>query len=255
VHRHLYRFAQVLTDRVFQTFQPDTAFEARAHGASHILESARKDKGLICLTAHTGAWDIAASLLKGAGFERKFYMVNYHAAGLRFEDFKKTDAPHILSLKSNEEHAIFRIHEALVAGNTVGLMGDRPLGSRFELVPFLGKLAPFDVTAFRLAAVSQVPVVYAFGFQSPTEKRVYEMNAFPPQYPRYLDNGEDRGLQSYGWVCGYAAALETMVRRYPDQWFNFFPFWSTLPPGEKGAPHHNHLLEDLKRATPSSAVS
>ena len=72
-------------------------------------------------------------------------------------------------------------------------MGDRPLADRFELIPFLGKLAPFDVTAFRVAAATHVPLLFTFGFKGKGDQ--YDFFARAPREYRF-----DPATAS--WRCG-----------------------------------------------------
>ena len=251
---HLYRFGQVLLDRVYQSLHSEPAFRTRSAGTEKIISIAHEKTGLICVATHAGAWDLAASLLKNRGFRGRLHMVRYHADGLRFDDFKRADAAHLEPVASNAgDQPIFRIREALAAGETVGLMGDRPLGNQFELIPFFGRLAPFDVTPFRLGAACDVPLLYTYGFKSNTERGLYEFFASAEHRYRYEDGAEGRALQCYAWVSEYVASLEGMVEKYPEQWFNFFPFWSTVPVGEKETRSKNHLGEELRRPAPSAA--
>ncbi|MBS1961830.1 MAG: DUF2062 domain-containing protein [Bdellovibrionales bacterium] len=246
VMAHLYRFGQVLLDRIFQSFHAEPMFQSRSEGGEKIVAIDRERRGLICVASHAGAWDLAASLLKNRGFAGQFHMVHYHANGLRFDDFKGKDEEHLAPVKSNDDQPIFRIREALAAGGTVGLMGDRPLGNQFELVPFFGKLAPFDVTPFRLGAACDVPVLFTFGFKA-RESGFYEFFATPERKYAYGAASEAKALRCYEWVGGYVNELERMVARHPDQWFNFFPFWSTVPAGEAEGKSKNHLAEELRR--------
>lgn len=85
------------------------------------------------------------------------------------------------------------------------LMADRPQEDEGELVPFFGKLALFDVSPFKSG-----PVVSMFAFKG--DGQTYEVHVKRPS-----SAGE------------YARELEQSVKKYPDQWFNFFPFWSSMP--------------------------
>lgn len=139
------------------------------------------------------------------------------------------------------------IHSALKNGRCVGLMGDRPVGDRFELIPFLGRLAPFDMTAFRLSAVYKVPLIFTFGFKN--KKGDYEVFTRRPAKVYQFTEQQAREIQCYNWAREYVRELEHFVRVYPEQWFNFYPFWSDLPvtpSGQLAAQSHNYLLEDLK---------
>ncbi len=249
---HLYRFGQVLLDRIYQSFHSEPVFRTRSVGSEKII-APRDASGLICVSSHAGAWDLAASLLKNRGFRGRFHVVRYHANGLRFDDFKRDDAAHVAAVKSNDDQPIFLIKQALAEGGTVGVMGDRPLGNQFELVPFFGRLAPFDVTPFRMSAACGSPLLFTFGFRSETEDALYEFYATAGH--RYRYESGDRSLQCYAWVREYVAELEAMLRRYPYQWFNFFPFWSTVPATETGGRSKNHLGEELRTPAPPAAAS
>ena len=135
-------------------------------------------------------------------------------------------------------------------------MGDRPIGDRFELIPFMGKLAPFDMTPFRLAAACKVPLLLTFGFKG--QNNYYDFFADPSRVFEF-DGKLPREVQCYNWCKEYIVEMEKFVRRYPDQWFNFYPFWSALPSapnGELAAQSNNNLLEELEsRLFPKSELA
>lgn len=126
--------------------------------------------------------------------------------------------------------------------------GDR--GERHELIPFLGKLAVFDVSAFAQAAQEKIPLGISFGVK--TGHDVYTLFS---QQPRFYEWKSDQAaeVQVYDWATRFVHQLEFFVRRYPDQWFNLYPFWSTVPPKES-APAV--FVEELQgRAEATDAVS
>ena len=258
--RHFYRFGQVLMDRVFQTFHQEKQFPLHQTGMDYILKGMREKKGLIMLSAHMGAWDLATALLSGSGFSEEIHVVEYQAEGLSFQKVKAGDDPkHVRSVNANSAQAsdaIFEIHSALRKGRCLALMGDRPIGDRFELIPFMGKLAPFDMTPFRLAAACKVPLLLTFGFKG--QNNYYDFFADPSRVFEF-DGKLPREVQCYNWCKEYIVEMEKFVRRYPDQWFNFYPFWSALPSapnGELAAQSNNNLLEELEsRLFPKSELA
>jgi predicted LPLAT superfamily acyltransferase len=134
-------------------------------------------------------------------------------------------------------------------GQVLGLMGDRPLADRFELIRFMGRLAPFDVTAFRMAAALRVPVIFIFGFKS--GGNTYDFYARTPRMYTYAKD-RPREVQCAEWAAEFAGEIEQMIRKYPKQWFNFYPFWSsvpTAPSGEQASLTNNVLVEDLLART------
>ncbi|HMN68170.1 MAG TPA: DUF2062 domain-containing protein [Bdellovibrionales bacterium] len=233
VLRHFFRFGQVLMDRVYQGFHGELKFRAAPDGMHHILDAVSEKSGLILLSAHLGGWDLAAALLGAHGFDDKIHVVEYLSDGLNFQKIKdKMDPHHVAKVDSNlSTDAIFEIHQALKRGQCIGLMGDRPIGDRFELIPFFGKLAPFDVTAFRLAAALRVPLLFTFGFKGATGE--YDFFARAPR-GYVFDDTKSRPEQLYDWASEYVREVESFARRYPEQWFNFYPFWSSLPVSPTG---------------------
>src|SRR5690606_22843733 len=130
--------------------------------------------------------------------------------GLNFQKVKeKMDPQYLRSLNSRRgDNAIFEIHQALKHGEVLALLGDRPIGDRFELIPFLGKLAPFDVTAFRLAAALRVPLLLTFGFKVDASR--YDFFALAPR--QFIFNeGRSRDEQLYEWAQSYVREVERFV--------------------------------------------
>jgi predicted LPLAT superfamily acyltransferase/glycosyltransferase involved in cell wall biosynthesis len=258
--QHLFRFGQVLMDRLAQSFSAEAEFKTNPHGIEIILEALGDGKALILLCAHVGGWDLAAPLLKKDGYGNELHTIEYQTNQLNFNDFKeKGSADHVKALASNtSEQPIFSIHDLLSRGKPIGIMGDRPLSDRFELVLFFGKLAPFDTTAFRVAAASRAPLLMTFGFKG--KSQTYDFYALPARDYRYTTD-QNRALQCQAWVQDYAFELEKMMRIYPEQWFNFFPLWSTVPQppisaptSGTGAKSPNYLKEELHKPTSPGAA-
>ena len=250
VLRHLFCFGQILMDRLAQSFSSRPLFEARSDGYEHIAAFFERNESVILLGAHVGGWDLAASLMKKSGPQTQLHIVEYQSEQLSFNHVKeKGNETHLKTVASNKEQPIFDIHQLLAAGKPIGLMGDRPLADRFELVTFFGKLAPFDITPFRVAAASRVPLIMTFGFKS--VGRRYEFVALPARQYSYEpapEHRQDRALQCQLWAQEFARELESRLRLHPEQWFNFFEFWSSLPKPPTDAPttkRPHSLLEEL----------
>jgi predicted LPLAT superfamily acyltransferase/uncharacterized protein (DUF2062 family) len=134
----------------------------------------------------------------------------------------------------------FQVFDQAAAGRPRGeWMVDRPSSLHLELVPFLGRLAAFDVGPFAAAATSQAPVVFVF-----CARGVNGQYEFHSDFPRLFvyDESEPRELQLWNWLREFVAELERHVCMSPEQWFNFYPFWSASPvAGVQG-----HVLEELR---------
>ena len=116
---------------------------------------------------------------------------------------------------------LFILNAALAEGEVASMTADRAFGSGKTLChPFLGKDAAFPAGPFQLAAGRGLPVLAAFVMKEKYD--TYHIFQFRLDY-----NPEASLRQRMEELSGrYAALLEKMVRRYPDQWFNFYDFWA-----------------------------
>jgi hypothetical protein len=184
----------------------------------------------------------------------EFHMVHYMASGMSFDKIKRGGGNPNALASNLTELPIMEIRRLLAQGKTIGLMGDRPLGNQFELVPFLGKLAPMDVKPFRVANACGSRLLFTFGFKG--EGMTYDFHALPSR--RYeVPSGESRALRCYEWAREYARELEKMVRLHPEQWANFYPFWSSVPDAPPDVPisRATHSLWEELHPPASPALS
>lgn len=226
---HFYRFGMVLMDRRLQSLTDQQLFTTRPHGFENITVPIAEGRGLVLASAHVGSWDIAAMYMKVDGYDGLFSPVRFDARGDVEETARKRveDRSQVKPVAANRvANPIFDIHSLLSNRRPVGLMADRPMSRHYELVLFLGYLAPFDATAFRLAAATGTPLVFSFGFKG--GGNAYEFFATEAKNYRFHP-GEDREARAFEWLTEYSRTLEAFVRKYPDQWFNFYPFWSVMP--------------------------
>lgn len=116
---------------------------------------------------------------------------------------------------------LFIIKEALENGEIVTILCDRIWGSNKTLtVNFLGKEAKFPLGTFLLAAQLQVPVVSIVNTK--VRGRHYHSTVQPLPSP---DPSLPIRKQSEQIAAAYAQSLESVLRKHPEQWFNYFDFW------------------------------
>ena len=109
----------------------------------------------------------------------------------------------------------------LGAGDVVALHGDRAFGGEALEAPFLGSPAGFPIGPYLLASVAGAPVFQTFAMREGIGR--YRFFCFPAQRVPRLRRTDTAALRTL--VETYVQRLETVVRQYPFQWYNFFPFW------------------------------
>jgi len=232
VFKHFHSFGCALIDRTAILAGNTRDFSFTFDGEHHLREALATGKGVLLLTAHVGNWEVAGQLLARVN-------VPINVTGFDWE------LPEVRALLNQCSKASFRLIPltgsptdaiplvgALRRGEIVAMMGDRTYGSPSTRVPFLGGTVSLPIGAYVLAAIADAPLVQVFSLREPGGH--YHFFGFPP-IPPYHPPHSERDAQLLKCANQFAANLESIVRRDPLQWYNFFPYW------ERGA--ESHVIE------------
>lgn len=237
LYKQLYTFAQVLVDRAFQRSSTNKKFNVIA-GAG--VESFRTDvvgpKGMISLLSHFGGWEMIFNYFQHMNTEKKVIAVMYgipdsyqHTSIQNVTDPRNTTSAVIkpkldVAYFNIQTETVSKLKEYLVRGDVVGIMGDRPAGRSYELIPVLGKLAMIDTSALRLSVLCNVKSYSVMCTKK--NKFTYEMTVteIDPNQERFQNLSREDHIIELAKI--YASDLSKHLRKNPEQWFNFFPFWS-----------------------------
>ena len=117
----------------------------------------------------------------------------------------------------------FRQIERMVDQQTQPFLVDRCTSKRVELALFLKKIAPFDSTAFRVAAAYKLSIEFIFIIYQDSGK--FKTCSFHPVMNEKLNHDENIS----DLLSQYVMILENLLKIYPDQWLNFYHYWSMAP--------------------------
>lgn len=219
-------FAKTLVDRGFQRESKKVLFQYDYDITSHELLShfqGGKD-GAMVVASHVGGWDLAMAFFSTVPTDKKI-MVVMHGIARQYGQLESGDG----KSKSNvifsdlDQGSLVKIKNHFAAREVVGMMADRPLTQSLELKLFFGKLAAFDTGPFRIALACQVSVYFIFSVKVARLK--YKVFTFKGE----ANPSASKAEQVDQLLRQYVSHLEKIVDRYPEQWFNFFPFWSEVP--------------------------
>jgi KDO2-lipid IV(A) lauroyltransferase len=217
VFRH---FAMCFADLVSanRRDRPDR-LAARVEGDEHLRAAVSEGGGLVVVTAHLGNWELGGRLV-AARLGRPTHVVVAPELDPGVERFLRGAGGPVRFVRLGNPAAMLSLVRALRRGEVVALQGDRALGTRGDtLAEFFGEPTAFPRGPFVLARAAGVPVVPAFCLLGRDGR--YTVAVAPPI--RVSPGAEDSALGR--WV----ATLEGMVRRAPEQWFNFYDVWSAVP--------------------------
>jgi KDO2-lipid IV(A) lauroyltransferase len=191
----------------------------RIEGDEHLLAANAEQRGLVLVTAHLGNSELGGRLL-AARLARPTHVVVAAEADPGVERFLRGGSAPVRFVRRGDPMAALPLVAALRRDEIVALQGDRALGTRGDVrVAFFGEPAPFPLGPFLLARAAGAPVVPAFCLLERDRRYTVAMAR-----PIRVTAGEEAAA-----LAEWVGVLETMVRRAPEQWFNFFDVWSGAP--------------------------
>jgi len=113
------------------------------------------------------------------------------------------------------------IANALMNDEVVATMGDRASNPKANIaVEFFGKEAYFNKNPFQIAYKMRKPLVIYFVILTGMQKYKIEF------YEVDIDYEEDENKAIRDAVEFYVKKYEEVLRKYPNQWLNFYDFWA-----------------------------
>lgn len=200
-------------------------------------------KGVICVSAHLGNWEVLGAYLAARGLDP--VVIVRGMDNRLFEDLLNRNRERLGLEVVHDKAAVREMTKALRGGRCVALLADQGvLGLASSFVPFFGRPAKtprgFAVFALRL----NVEACFAAMLRQPNGKfrAVFE----PIRIQRTGDNENDIDAM----VARYSQVLEKWVREYPEQYFWQHRRWRRQPEGTP-VELRDPTLADPTKWTPS----
>jgi predicted LPLAT superfamily acyltransferase len=217
VYKNYFRFGQVLVDRVALLSGQLDAFTYTYDGEERLHEMAKNGKGGFLISGHVGNWESAGRL------STRIHIVMFDGEDRHLQQYlDSVTGPKnfsIILVKEDLSH-IYSIISAVTAGELVCIHADRyRKGNKTLETNFLGKPAKFPEGPFLLALKLNVPLAFVYSFKETSS----HYHFFTTQAREFSRAGGDT---MQGILDTFAADFEKMVRRYPEQWFNYYNFWA-----------------------------
>jgi predicted LPLAT superfamily acyltransferase len=250
VFKHFLSFGMALIDRTAVLAGKTKHFSFTFDGEHNLRNAAAEGKGVLLLTAHVGNWEVAGQLLSRLGVPVNVTGFDNESPEVR-ELLNKAQGRQkfkLIPMTGSPTDAIPLV-AALRRGEVVAMLGDRPYGSPSTSVPFMGGKAMFPVGAYVMAAIADAPLVQVFSLREP--RGHYHFFGFPAVRPHHPPHAE-RDAHLRKCAAQFAANLESVVRRDPLQWYNFYPFWEET--AETANPESSIQNPELSPAAPRNTV-
>ncbi len=216
---------KVLVDKITILSGVPNKFTYNFDGESYLHQLVEKETGGILVNAHIGNWEIAGQLLERLNTRVNILM--YDAEHQKIKQYLSNvlDQKNVgfIIIKDDISH-LEQIRNALMNKEIIAIAGDRYMpGNRTITCDFMGKEADFPISPFYMAGKYNVPVVNVFAMKETNTH--YHFFASPPRRIENFGNLKTREATLTSAVHEFVSELETMLKRYPLQWFNYYNFW------------------------------
>lgn len=221
VFRSYYTFGQTLIDKTAISAGMRSRFTYEFDGIEKLRELLANKQGGVLISAHIGNFEIAEYFLSDLDDNFQINLVTSDTEHRMIKEYLESIASKssvkFIIIKEDLSH-IYEINAALARNELICLTGDRYMeGIKYLTEPFLGEDANFPAGPFLIASRLKVPVVF-----------VYVMKEANLHYHLYARQAEVKHRDEKALLRNYIASLESMIERYPVQWFNYFDFWQVF---------------------------
>ena len=220
VFAHIYSFAATLLDRVFMAAGDFGKFDVTIDGLELVDRALQAGKGCVLLGSHLGSFDLLLLAGRAMG-QRQINVLMRLDPRSRVRRIAGIDDSAFNLIPLGRPDSYLQAHDALVRGDVVAILADRTDGAANLPVQFLDRKTTMPLAPHILAARSSAPVLMFFGLYDKDNRYLI----------KFVDCGAtvapgSRGAELQPMIDNYAAVLEQFARRYPLNWFNFYPYWA-----------------------------
>ncbi len=226
MYKNYYIFGQTLLDKVALLAGVKTNFTVNHEGGKNLDKLAANGKGGILVSGHIGNWEIAGQLLNRLNTKFNILMYENEKENIKkfMDEVQKKKNINIIAIKDDDLGHIIELHNAFSNNELVVLHGDRYRNNAPTIeTTFLGKTARFPAGPFILAAKFGVPISVVFAIKETSTH--YHFFATEPIQVKKTRTEEQTNSTVKELLDQYILEFEKMVHLYPEQWFNYFPFW------------------------------
>lgn len=221
LYRNYYLLGQSIIDKVVVMSGIKNNITYHFDGEENLMEIVAAQRGGMLLSAHIGNWDIAGYLLKR--LDTRIHIVIFDGEHEQIKEYLATvtgkKSVNIIFIKNDLSH-IYEISDAFKNNELVCMHADRFLeGNKTLSNDFLGEMARFPMGPFVLTSTFKVPVSFVFA----VKERHLHYHFYASKIKSY-DHLEKAGV-AQEILRDFAKEMEVKVKKYPEQWFNYYNFW------------------------------
>ncbi|MGA1865356.1 MAG: lysophospholipid acyltransferase family protein [bacterium] len=195
-------------------------------GLEYFHQAVDRGKGILLLTAHLGNWELGSLFFSHLGIPVNVVTLpdeDRHVHKIR-QQYRLGHKIRTITIEHSPLDGLWKILQALKRNELVAMLVDRYLREGGELIDFFQGKAYFPKGIVYLAQISGATVLPAFVVRNKDSN--YQGIICKPLI---LDENYDKKVsQEYVRknLRRIALSFEVVIRRFPDQWYNFETIWN-----------------------------
>ncbi len=199
----------------------------RYEGLEHFQQAEARGRGVLIVTGHLGAWELSSYYHSVTGHPMS--MVIRRLDNPRIDRFvNRIRCLHGNQVLHKDDFARGLLG-AMRKGRSVGILMDTNMTPpQGVFVPFFGRPACTASGLARLAQKTGAAVLPGFLLWHGDEQK-YVLHFYPEIEMRNTGDSEADAIEN---TARCTAAIERVIRAYPEQWLWVHRRWKTRPPGE-----------------------
>ncbi|MEG2318519.1 MAG: acyltransferase [Rikenellaceae bacterium] len=210
---HYYIFGQTIIDKIAVANGLSYKYKFTFENYDQFL-SLLDNSSIVMIGGHVGCWEIGSSFF--GDYASKLNVVMFDG---EYQKIKKSiqsiGIPYkIIPVNEGGIESLLKIKYAIDAGEYVCFQGDRyTKDSPTSEVQFMGKTALFPQGPFLLASKLKTPIVFYFAMKEKGMRYSFNFTLI------------EAGLDQDEILSLYIKSFESIVKKHPQQWFNFYDVW------------------------------
>jgi KDO2-lipid IV(A) lauroyltransferase len=191
-------------------------------GIENFEKANSRNKGVIFLTCHLGAFDMQITNMALRGLKPNIIGTTLKDPRLNDLLVNYRNAYGAIAIERGKE--TFRLIKALKMGGAVAILIDQDTNVKSVFVDFFGMKASTPVGAAVLAlktGAAIIPTVMYLGDDNKQHMEIF------PEIPLIVTGNEEADIQSNTQI--FTKFIESEIRKHPEQWVWMHERWKTRP--------------------------
>lgn len=222
VFKSYFTFGQTLIDKTAISAGLKNRFTYEFDGIEILKQLLAEKKGGVLISAHMGNFEVAEHFFAEIDLDCQINLVTtdqeHSVIKAYLESISEVKSTIKFIIVKEDLSHIYDINNALAQNELICFTGDRYFeGVKSLTAPLLGKEANFPAGPFLIASRLRVPVVFVYVMKEPNL-----------HYHLYAREANTKHRDERALLDAYIESVESMINKYPLQWFNYFDFWDSL---------------------------